>query len=78
MQITKDTKLIEILDAYPWAAEMAKQYDSRAAMIDTPIGKALAKKYTVEDVSKMVGMNVDDLIAEAYKYIEEYENQNKQ
>ena len=76
MEITKETKLIEILKEYPWFADLAKKLDSRFAIIDTPIGKALARKYSIADVAKMGNLEADKIIEEIHRYIEEYNKNN--
>jgi len=77
MNINKDTKLIEILKEYPWFKDLAKQIDERFAIIDTPIGKMLAKKYSVNDVAKMANIDVEKVLEEIHSYIEQYNNKEE-
>ena len=74
MEINKDTKLIDLINEYPWAVDLAKKIDERFAVIDTPIGRMLIKKYTLEDVSRIGKIDLDKVISEVKNYIDEYEN----
>ena len=74
MEITKETKLIELLNEYPWMADVAKEMDPRFSIIDTPFGKMLAKKYSLADVAKMGNLAVEDIIKEIKVHIEKHEN----
>ena len=62
MVINKDTKLVDLIERFPWLKEEAVKIDERAKIINTPVGKALAKKYTIEDVSERTGIPVNDIL----------------
>ncbi len=64
MEFNENTKLIDILKAYPALEPKLKELDSRFSVISTPLGKMLMKKNTVLDASKRVGIPVPDLLKE--------------
>ena len=74
MEINKDTKLMEILKEYPYLADVAKEMDPRFAVIDSPLGKMLAKKYSIADVAKMGNISVEEIINEINYHIQQHEN----
>ena len=62
MTINKDTKLDELIARFPWLKEEAIKLDDRAKVVNTPVGKVLLKKYTIEDVSKRTGVPVNEML----------------
>lgn len=73
MEINKDTRLIDLISEYPWITDLAKQIDERFAIIDSPIGKMLIKKYTLEDIARKGNIELDKLLDEVKRYIAEHE-----
>ena len=39
MELNKDTRLLDILDAYPWLREELPKKDSRFALLDSALGR---------------------------------------
>lgn len=62
IKITGETRLADLLTAYPWLKEELPTINDRFKMLKTPIGKVMAKKATVADMSSRSGMNQDVLI----------------
>ena len=62
MQITKDTKLKDILAAYPWIIDDAAAIDSRFRALRSPLGRALISRSNVADAAKRVGVTPDEVI----------------
>ena len=58
MDITKDTKLKDILAAYPQIKEKLTEISPKFKMLSTPMGKVMLGKATVADMSE----KIDDLI----------------
>ena len=52
MEINENTRLKDILAAYPWLPEALIQIDGRFKLINNPIGKMLIRTATVEDAAK--------------------------
>ena len=47
MMITKDTKLADLLQEYPWLKSEVMQISDKFKMLNTPVGKIMLKKATV-------------------------------
>ena len=55
MEITKDTKLADLIAQYPWLKmEMAK-VNEKFKMLNTPVGKIMLGKATIAEMSKKSG-----------------------
>lgn len=68
--ITKDTKLKDILDAYPWLKDVLPEMDSRFKLLDSPMGKMFLRKATIGDLSKKADRSPEELIDELAKLLE--------
>ena len=75
MEVTKDTKLMDILNEYPWLSEELLKVDPRFKLLDSALGRIFLKKATVEDLSKKAGESPEFLISELNKILEEHEKQ---
>ena len=63
MNITKETKLAELLKEYPWFREEITKVNDKFSMLNSPFGKIMEKKATIAEMSKKSGMDEDVLIA---------------
>ena len=72
MEITKDTKLADLIAQYPWLkAEMAK-VNEKFKMLNTPIGKIMLGKATIAEMSKKSGMEAETIIEKIMEIIENH------
>ena len=69
MHIDENTKLIDILNAYPGLEPKIKALDPKFSVISTPVGKMLLKKNTIRDVSDRFHVPVSELLSELDKMI---------
>ena len=69
LPLRADTKLTDILAAYPWLKEEAMKLDKRFQMLDSPLGKMLLKKATISDASRYTGFGVEEIIAQITQMI---------
>ena len=69
MEINEQTKLRDILAAYPWLPDTLIQMDGRFRIINNPIGKMLIRTATVEDAAKKAGYPADQVLEELHKLI---------
>ena len=76
MEINENTKLIEILNAYPWLEDEVVKLDEQFKIIKTPFGKMMAKKLTVKDACEMGKVSMEDLMNQLNQMIEEHDKQN--
>ncbi|WP_058986106.1 DUF438 domain-containing protein [Hugonella massiliensis] len=63
MEISPQTKLADLVAAYPFMRAGMADIDKKFAMLQTPIGKVMMRKVTLADVSALSGRSVDDLLA---------------
>ena len=69
MEITKDTRLADLIAQYPWLkTEMAK-VNEKFKMLNTPVGKIMLGKATIAEMSKKSGMDADTIISKLTELI---------
>ena len=72
MEITKDTRLDDLIAQYPWLkAEMAK-VNEKFKMLNTPVGKIMLGKATIAEMSKKSGMEAEAIIERIMEIIENH------
>ena len=74
MEITRETRLSEILDHYPWIKEEVIKIDSKFKILDTPLAKIMIKKMTIADLSTKYGVDEDMVIKMVNGLIAEHES----
>ena len=75
MEITKDTRLDDLIAQYPWLkAEMAK-VNEKFKMLNSPIGKMMMGKATIAEMSKKSGMEAEAIIEKIKGFINQHINQ---
>ena len=72
MELNKDTKLLAILDEYPWLKEELPKKDSRFALLDSALGRIFLKNATIGDLSKKADIPAEILIEELQKMLDEH------
>ena len=70
--ITKDTKLAELLQKYPWLMSEAIKISDKFKMLNTPVGKIMLKKATIAEMSKRSGISEDQIIQKLAELIEKH------
>ncbi len=73
MEINEQTKLKDILAAYPWLPDTLIQMDGRFKIINNPIGKLLIRTATVEDAAQKAGYPAGQVLEELQKLIAKHE-----
>ena len=63
MEITKDTKLKDLIITYPWLKDEMAKVNDKFKMLNTPVGKVMLGKATITEMSKKSGMDADVLIS---------------
>ena len=69
MEITKETKLSDLLGQYPWLKEELSKVSDKFRMLNTPMGKIMMCKATIAETSKRSGMDADVLIGKISELI---------
>ena len=63
IDVTPETRLNDILTAYPWLPEALIAMDPAFKKINNPVVRALIKRSTVADAAKYTGHPAGELIA---------------
>lgn len=69
MNIVKETRLKELMDAYPWLMDEVVKISDKFKMLNTPIGKMMLAKATLEDIAKKTGIDTDKIITKLLELI---------
>lgn len=73
MSISRDTKLSDLLNSYPWLKDEITRVNEKFSMLKSPVGKLLMKKATVADMSRRSGMDENVLISKLEELIRAHE-----
>ena len=69
MEITKDTRLADLIAQYPWLkGEMAK-VNEKFKMLNSSIGKIMMGKATIAEMSKKSGMEAEVIVGKIKELI---------
>lgn len=69
MQITRDTRLLDLINQYPWLKDELPKINEKFKMLNTPMGKIMMGKATIVEMSKKSGMDADTLIRKLQQLI---------
>ncbi len=75
MEITKDTRLADLIAQYPWLKEEMAKVNEKFKMLNSPIGKMMMGKATIAEMSKKSGMEVEAIIERIKGLINQHINQ---
>ena len=74
MNITKDTKLKELLKAYPWLIDDAIDIDPAFRALRSPLARALIARADVAEAAKKVGVSPDEVIEKIEELIAKHKD----
>ena len=74
MEITKDTRLADLIAQYPWLKGKMAKVNEKFKMLNTPVGKIMLGKATITEMSKKSGMEIDKLVSRLKTLIEEHKD----
>ena len=69
MEITKDTRLADLIAQYPWLKEEMAKVNEKFKMLNSPIGKMMMGKATIAEMSKKSGMETEVIIGKIKELI---------
>ena len=75
MEITKDTKLADLIAQYPWLKAEMPKVNEKFKMLNSPVGKLMMGKATIADMSKKSGMDAESIIQGISDLIAKHKNQ---
>ena len=61
--LSAETRITDILAAYPWLPDELIRLDERARLMNTFAGRMLVRKSSVADVSRLTGKSVEELLS---------------
>ena len=70
MNITKDTKLKDLLAEYPWLKDEITKVNDKFKMLNTPMGKIMLGKADISEMSKKSGMDEQQIISKLTELIQ--------
>ncbi|MBQ4650767.1 MAG: DUF1858 domain-containing protein [Firmicutes bacterium] len=70
LRITGQTRLADLVSAYPGLKEKLPEVNPKFSMINSPIGAVMLKKVTIADMSQRSGMDQAELIEKLGAVIE--------
>ena len=70
MEITKETKLSDLVSQYPWLKEELSKGNDKFRMLNTPMGKIMMGKASISEMSKKSGMDADAIIGKICELID--------
>lgn len=71
MELNRDTKLKDIVSAYPSLKTRLAEINPKFSLLNLPIGKVMIGKVTISDMSQRSGMDMNSLIDGIRKLMEE-------
>lgn len=69
MQITRNTRLLDLINQYPWLKDELPKINEKFKMLNTPMGKIMMGKATIVEMSKKSCMDADTLIRKLQQLI---------
>ena len=72
MEITKETKLADLIAQYPWLKEEMAKVNEKFKMLNSPVGKIMMGKATIVEMSKKSGMEAEAIIGKIKELIENH------
>ena len=73
MNITKDTKLKDLLTEYPWLKDEITKINDKFKMLNTPMGKNMLGKADISEMSKKSGMDAEQIISKLTELIRSHQ-----
>ena len=72
MEITKETRLSDLINQYSWLKDELPQVNDKFKMLNTSMGKIMMGKATIAQMSKKSGMDADLLIGKLQQLIDSH------
>ena len=73
MNITRETKLKDLLSEYPWLKDEISKVNEKFKMLSTPMGKIMLGKADIAEMSKKSGMDEAQIIAKLTELIQRHQ-----
>ena len=73
MKLTKNTKLKDLLAAYPWLIDEAVKIDRRFSALRSPLGRLLIARADIAEASRRTGIDTETIIENIEEMIRNHE-----
>lgn len=73
MNITKDTKLKDLLSEYPWLKAEITSVSDKFKLLNTPMGKIMLGKADISEMSKKSGIDPEQIISKLTDLIQNHQ-----
>lgn len=70
MELNRDTKLKDVLSAYPGLKPRLAEISPKFSLLNSPLGKVMMSRVTLSDMSQKSGMDINSLIDKIRRLIE--------
>ena len=77
MEFNENTRIADIIAAYPWLPETVARMDERLRFVNTPFGRLLIRNATIADASKKSGYPAEKLIRKLKEVIAAHEGEKQ-
>ena len=74
MNITKNTKVADIMAEYPWLKQELIRKNAKFRKLDSPIARIMMKRVTILDVSRKFGYEPASIIAKLQQMVESHQS----
>ncbi len=72
-KITFETRLSDLLAEYPWLKKEIAKVNPKFKMLNSPVGKMMMGKATIEEMSKRSGMEAELIINKLQELIKNHQ-----
>ncbi len=69
MEITRETRLSDLINQYSWLKGELPKINDKFKMLNTPMGRIMMGKATIAEMSKKSSMDADTLIGKLQQLI---------
>jgi len=73
MEITRDTKLKDLISTYPWLKDERAKVSDKFKLLNTPVGKVMLGKATIAEMSRKSGIDADTIINKISELVESHQ-----
>jgi hypothetical protein len=72
VEITPETKLMDLLKEYPFLKDELPKVNKKFRMLKTPMAKVMMRNANINEMSRRSGMSVDEIISMLANLIESH------
>ena len=73
MEFTRDTKVSQILNTYPWLVDELIKFNAQFKKLKSPIVRAMISNATLDDACNYIKVDFDTLVGKLNEIIAQHE-----